>query len=176
MEKVLFVWSGGYYLVEAGRKLFADGERTTRGRVVKQQGEYARVDGMRRRRQRLHNYGTTESLLTCQEQGYQVVSALGMTIIYRVNGRMVRVDPDGFVILPTGEVVPVEYERSARKWRAVIKKGRGYGRLREIGFPTPVYVITETEEAADFFAALQLRDLLAVLGQGTRGCRVPGAH
>ena len=159
-EGVVLLWRGGYYLDTAGRRLFADAERVTAARVLKQQGEYARVESRFRGSQRLHNEGTTESVLALQAQGYIVFSALGMNVNYYVNGRLYRVSPDASVVVD-GVLFAMEYERSARSPEAVARKARRYELLASLGFPIPVLVVTETDEAAELFASLGLRHVLA---------------
>ena len=169
----ILIWRGGYYLNERGRRLFADSERVTSARVLKQQGEYARPDGRFRRKQRLHNWGTTETVLALHLQGFPVFSALGMNVDYYVNVRRYRVSPDAWVLLPPGVLVAIEYERSARGPKAVAKKALRYQLLADIGRPIPVLFVTETEEAASLFADLRLPQVLSAtldrLKQGPQG-------
>ena len=171
-EKVVLVWRGGYYLDASGRRLFADAERVTAVKVLKQQGEYARPDGRYRRTQRLHNLGTTESVLALQLQGFPVFSALGMSIDYYVHRRLYRVSPDAFIVVD-GVLMATEYERSAKTPKAVEKKARPYKLLADIGIPIPVLFITKTDAAAKIFASLGLPHVLATtlyrLKQGPQG-------
>ncbi len=120
-EEVILLWRDGYYLNVGGRRLYADAERVTAARVLKQQGEYARPDGRYRRTQRRHNMGTTETALALHLQGFPVFSALGMNVDYYVHRRRFRVSPDTFVLLPPGILVAVEFERSAKKLKAIKK-------------------------------------------------------
>ncbi len=172
-EEVILLWRDGYYLNVGGRRLYADAERVTAARVLKQQGEYARPDGRYRRTQRRHNMGTTETALALHLQGFPVFSALGMNIDYYLNRRRFRVSPDTFVLLPPGILVAVEFERSAKTLKAIQKKVWPYQRLAAIGRPVPVLFVTETEEAARIFAELRLPHMLVTtlerLKQGPQG-------
>ena len=172
-ERAILIWRGGYYLHERGRRLFADSQRVTSARVLKQQGEYARPDGRFRRKQRLHNWGTTEMVLALHLQGFPVFSALGMNVDYYVNNRRYRVSPDAWVLLSPGVLVAIEYERSARSPKAVAKKALRYKLLTAIGLPIPVLFITETEEADRLFADLRLPHVLSTtldrLKEGPQG-------
>ena len=155
------LWRRGYYLATSGRDLYAGAERVTASRVLKQLGQYAVPDGLFRKMQRLHNWGSTEVCLILQEQQHQVFSALGMSIDQYVGRRLYRVAPDAYVLLPPGILVAIEYERSAKSPRAVAKKVRPYKHLASIGKPVAVLFVTETEEAADLIARERVYGVLA---------------
>ena len=152
---------GSHYLDVSGRGLLAYSQRVTPARVVKRFGVYANKDGRYRRRQRSHNHGLAESILQLCRHGFAAFPALGLYIDYWEQGRRIRAAPDGFVILPPGVVVAIEYERSAEKPDDVMAKARVYQRLTDIGFPLVVLFITETAEAAGNLRHLRQDYLLA---------------
>ena len=179
--KVITAWRGGHYLNVSGRGLLADSERgptqTVRGsrEMVDQRWDIFTKDGSTYRgRHRIHNEGQADVTMFLRQHGYPAFPALGVVIEYFYNGQRVRVDPDGFVVLEPGVLVAVEYERSSKtptqvrnKVGGKLKKDQGldlsqkYVGLREIGFPIPSLIITDTTEAAKRLAELRFPYLLA---------------
>ena len=86
---------------------------------------------------------------------------MDVPIEYQVSNKKVKVAPDGFVVLPPGVLVAVEYERSATTPGALERKAEKYEELRRIGRPLPVLFITETLRAARILAEFRCRYILA---------------
>lgn len=159
--KVLVVRAGGHYLDAAGRGLLAYSQRVTPSRVLKRWGIYTRKGGEYRRRQRLHNQGQAEVIRWMRKHGFRAFPAMGVVIEYRHKGRLIRVVPDAFVILPPGVLVAVEFERTAETLGALGKKANNYDLMASAGKPLPVLFVTETPEAAETLAGLGYRYVLA---------------
>ena len=109
----------------------------------------------------LHNQGQAQAILELRRHGYGAYPAMGVAIDHRHGGWFLRVVPDGFVVLPPGVLVALEFERSARTPRAVEEKAEKYKRFAQIGQPIPVLFITETAEAAKHLSELRCPYLLA---------------
>ena len=167
-EKVITVKAGGYYLDVSGRGLLAYSQRVTPARVLKRWGIYGRQGGEYRRAQRLHNQGQAEAIRVLRKHGYRAYPTMGVVVDYRSAGKLIRIVPDAFVVLPPGVLVAVEFERSAATPEALEKKARNYSRLAEAGHPIPVLFITETVGAAITLAAQTQRYVLAATPG--RGC------
>ena len=144
-SKVLRSVAGGYYLEASGRGLLADSQRRSRHGVKRRWGVYATRGGEYVRGQRLHNQGQVEVILAVRRHGFPAFPAMGVVIDYWHQGRLVRVAPDGFVILPPGVLVAFEFERSARTPRALLRKAEKYQRLWAVGVPLPVLFIMDTD-------------------------------
>ena len=86
---------------------------------------------------------------------------MGVVIDYWHQGRLIRVVPDGFVVLAPGVLAALEFERSATTPGDLEEKARKYMRLDEIGKRIPVLLITETEEAARILSEFGYPYLLA---------------
>ena len=159
-SRVLACKAGGHYLDQSGRGLLADSQRRSRGRVKRGVGVYTRSREYRSS-QRLHNQGQAQAILELRKHGFQAFPALGVVIDRWYQGRLIRVVPDAFVLLPPGVLVAVEFERSATTPGQVEKKAINYQRLAASGKPIPVLFITETTEAARNLASLRFPFLLA---------------
>lgn len=159
--KVLIVRADGHFLGESGRGLLASSQRRTGSRVKKRLGVYEKGGGEYRRDQRLHNQGQADLILYLRRHGYAAFPTMGLVIDYWYQGRLARVAPDAFVVLPPGVLVAIEYERSAESPKDLEDKAGKYWALYRIGKPIPVLFVTETEEAAKRLAALHCPYLLA---------------
>ena len=102
-----------------------------------------------------------EAILALRKHGYPAYPTMGMVIDYRLDGKLIRVVPDAFVVLPPRVLVAVEFERSAVTPKALVEKAWNYRRLSQAGHPIPTLFITETVGAAKTLAALGYRYLLA---------------
>ena len=171
--KVLTVRGGGHYPDASGRGLLAASQRVTTARAYKRYGIYTKKGGEYRRGQRLHNQELAETISQLRRQGFQAWTSPGFTIDYWDRGRLVRVVPDGFVLLPPGVLVALEYEQSARGPVDVEDKASKYGHLTDIDRTLPVLFVTGTQEAADAFCRLRQHYLLATtlerLTEGPQG-------
>lgn len=172
-ENVLTVRAGGHYLDVSGRGLLAYSQRVTPSRVLKRWGIYTRRGGEYRRRQRLHNQGQAEVIRCLRKHGFPAFPAMGVVIECRHRGRLIRVLPDAFVILPPGVLTAVEFERTAETPRALEKKVRNYDLLATAGQPLPVLFVTEAPAAAETLAELRyqyvLGSTLDAVRQGLHG-------
>ena len=159
--KVISVRAGGHHLDVSGRGVLAASQRVTPRRTLRRWGVYAQGGGQYRRAQRLHNQGQAETIRQLRRNGFAAFPNLGIVIDYWHQGRLIRVVPDGFVVLAPGVLVALEYERSAKTPGDLEEKARKYKRLDEIGKRIPVLFITETEEAARILSELGYNFLLA---------------
>ena len=146
-SNVLTVRAGGHYLDVSGRGLLADSQRRTPSRAIKRFGIYTKRGGEFRRAQRLHNQGLAETINQLRKHGFEAFPAGGIPIDYGHGSRLIRVVPDGYVVLPPGVVVALEYERSAKSQSDVNDKADKYERLVEIGHPLPVLFVTDADKA-----------------------------
>ena len=158
--KVIIVTGDGHHLEKSGRGLLADSQRKSRNRVNRSLGVYTK-SGEYRRAQRLHNQGQADCILKLRRHRFQAFPALGAVIDEWHQGRLIRVVPDAFVVLPPGVLTAIEFERSATTPGQVEKKAVNYQRLAAAGKPIPVLFITETTEAARNLASLRCPFLLA---------------
>ena len=101
-------------------------------------GEYTRA-------QRLHSQGQCEAILALRRHGFPAFPAMGVVIDDRRQGSLVRVVPDAVVILPPGVLTAVEYERSARSPKELLRKAQAYRSLANRGVPLPVLFIMDTD-------------------------------
>ena len=158
----------GYYLDTSGRRLLADSQRVTRARTNRRWGVYAEKGGDYLRLQTHHNQGQNDCILFLRRHGFAAFPTMGVVIDYWRNGKLIRVTPDAFVLLPPGVLVAVEFERSATSDDDVKKKADKYVALVEIGCQIPVLFITETVEAAKKLARLRYPFLLATTLEAVR--------
>ena len=112
--KVVIARAGGHYLGVSGRGLLAASQRVTPKRTIRRWGVYEQGGGEYRRAQRLHNQGQAETIRQLCRNGFAAFPNLGIVIDYWHQGRLIRVVPDGFVVLAPGVLVALEFERSAR--------------------------------------------------------------
>ena len=159
--KVISARADGHYLGVSGRGLLASSQRVTPKRTLRRWGVYAQRGGEYRRAQRLHNQGQAEALLLLRLHGYAAFPTMGVVIDYWHQGRLIRVVPDGFIVLAPGVLAALEFERSATTPGDLEEKARKYMRLDEIGKRIPVLLITETEEAARILSEFGYPYLLA---------------
>ena len=160
-SKVLTVHSKGHYLDAPGRGLLAASQRVTEARVYKRWGVYSKKGGEYRRSQRLHNQGQADSIIWLRRHGFPAFPAMGIVIDYWYGGKRARVVPDGFVVLPPGVIVALEFERSATFDQDIKDKADKYQELAELRCPLVVLFITETPEAAEKLCRLRHPFLLA---------------
>ena len=145
--KILSVKRGdpGYYLDVSGRGLLADSQRQNRGGVKRRWGVYQIKDGEYTKAQSAHNRGQASAILALRDHGFSAFPTMGLVIDHRHKGRLFRVTPDAFVILPPGVLVPIELERTAKTLKQLLEKAAKYQRLVELGFPIPVLFIMDTD-------------------------------
>ena len=145
--KVLSVKRGdpGYYLDISGRGLLADSQRRSRSGVKRRWGIYQTRDGEYTRAQSAHNQGQAEAILALRDHGYDAFPSMGLVIDHRHKGRLFRVTPDAFVILPPGVLVPIEFERTAKTPKQLLGKAAKYQHLVDLGVPLPVLFIMDTD-------------------------------
>ena len=136
---------GGHYLDASGRGLLADSQRKSRSGVKRRWGVYAERGGEYTRAQRLHSQGQCEAILALRRHGFPAFPAMGVVIDDRRQGSLVRVVPDAVVILPPGVLTAVEYERSARSPKELLRKAQAYRSLANRGVPLPVLFIMDTD-------------------------------
>ena len=173
---VITSWRGGHYLSEAGRALVTASQGALQSRVDKRLDVYDRPESKHRSRNRIHNEGQAYALMYLDDHGHVAFPALGSVIEYIVDGRRLRVDPDGYVVLEPGVLVALEFERSSLSKDQILEKiGKpkpdlrrvgavrygGYKGLADFGRPVPGLVITETDEAARRVAELRCPYILA---------------
>ncbi len=142
---VITVKSGGSYLGIPGRDLLAGSQRRTQARVKRRWGVYETTGGEYTRAQRFHNQGQAEAILALRRHGFPAFPTMGVVIDYRRHGQLVRVAPDGFVVLPPDVLAALEFERSAKSPKQVEAKAKKYRRLVELGVPVPVLFVTDTD-------------------------------
>ena len=145
--KILSVKRGdpGHYLDVSGRGLLADSQRRNRGGVKRRWGVYQIKDGEYTKAQSAHNRGQASAILALRDHGFSAFPTMGLVIDHRHEGRLFRVTPDAFVILPPGVLVPIEFERTAKTPKQLLEKAAKYQRLVELGFPIPVLFIMDTD-------------------------------
>ena len=145
--KVISVKRGdpGYYLDVSGRGLLADSQRRSRSGVKRRWGVYQLKDGEYTRAQSAHNRGQADAILALRAHGYDAFPTMGLVIDHRHGGRLFRVTPDAFVIIPPGVLVAIEFERTAKTPKQLLQKAAKYQRLMEVGFPIPVLFIMDTD-------------------------------
>ena len=145
--KILSVKRGdpGHYLDVSGRGLLADSQRRNRGVVKRRWGVYQIKDGEYTKAQSAHNRGQASAILALRDHGFSAFPTMGLVIDHRHEGRLFRVTPDAFVILPPGVLVPIELERTAKTLKQLLEKAAKYQRLVELGFPIPVLFIMDTD-------------------------------
>ena len=172
-ENVVTLLNRSSYLFLEGMDLLVGSQRTPRRRVNQRYGIFLKKDGTYRRREHIHAVKLAEAILYLRRHGFAALPVLGIIIEYWHNNERYRVTPDAFIILPTGVLVAVEFERSATKKDDLEEKANKYAKLQEIGHPIPVLFITETEEAAILLAELGYEYVLAAsldaVGKGPHG-------
>ena len=141
---VIAVQAGGHYLDSSGRGLLAYSQRRTPGRVLRRWGVYANRNGQYTRQQRLHNQGQMDAILALRRHGFPAFPAMGLVIDYWVHQRLIRVAPDGAVVLPPGVLAFLEFEQTARTPQALLQKAEKYKALADLGVPVVVLFITNT--------------------------------
>ena len=171
-SKVLTARGGGQYLDASGRGLLAASQRVSTKRAYKRHGIYTKKGGEYRNSQRLHNQTLAETVNELRRQGVEAWTSPGFVIDCWDRGQVVRVVPDGFVLLPPGVLVALEYEQSAKAPSDVGDKANKYRRLTAIGRTLPVLFVTETQDAAEQFCQLGQSYLLATTLE--RLARPPG--
>ena len=150
-----------HYLDFVGTDVLAHSLKVKPNRTAGQRSANLRKGSRSRLRLRRHNQGETTAFQQLREHGFDAFPSMDVPIEYRVSNETVKVAPDGFVVLPPGVLVPVEYERSATTPGALERKAEKYERLRRIGRPLPVLFITETSRAARILAEFGYRYILA---------------
>ena len=150
-----------YYLDFMGTDVLAYSLKVKPNKTAGQRAANLRKGSKSRLRLRRHNQGETTAFQQLREHGFDAFPSMDVPIEYRVSNEKVKVAPDGFVVLPPGALVAVEYERSATTPGALERKAEKYEGLRRIGRPLPVLFITETSRAARILAAFGYRYILA---------------
>ena len=150
-----------YYLDFAGTDVLAHSLKEKPNKTAGQRAANLRKGPKSRLRLRRHNQGESEAFQQLREHGFDAFPSMDVPIEYQVSNKKVKVAPDGFVVLPPGVLVAVEYERSATTPGALERKAEKYEELRRIGRPLPVLFITETLRAARILAEFRCRYILA---------------
>ena len=173
---VIEVWNGGHFVNEPGRDLLENSQGASKSEVNNRWGPYTRPKGKLRSRNHIHNEGQADGLMHLNDHGHSAFPALGIVIQYRIDGQLIRIDPDGFVVLEPGVLSAIEYERHAKTDTDLLEKigvlprkrngVRGnrperYAGLLRVGRPMPTLYIMETDEAARRVAEIRCPYIVA---------------
>ena len=173
---VIKVWRAGHFVDEPGRELLENSQGASKSEVNNRWGPYTRPNGKLRSRNRIHNEGQADGLMHLNGHGYPAFPALGTVIQYRIDGQLIRIDPDGFVVLEPGVLNAIEYEIHAtgdtdlQEKIGVLPRRRNGVRgnrpersagLVRVGRPVATLYITGTDEAARRVAEIRCPYILA---------------